>query len=68
MTNHPNRQKVRDWPKFLKEFRARHGFTQKSLADKLMISYRVLENWEQGNSTPPPYLSSALKSVEQLIK
>lgn len=62
---HPNRNKVRDWPKHLREFRARHGLTQKKLADLLQVSARNVENWESGINTPPPYLRGALKDIER---
>jgi DNA-binding transcriptional regulator YiaG len=64
MKNHPNRNKIRDWPNYLKQFRIKHGLTQKLLANKLQISLRNLENWEQGESIPPAYLKKALNDIE----
>jgi transcriptional regulator with XRE-family HTH domain len=64
MGNHPNRNKIRDWPGFLREFRARHGLTQEALADKLMVSKRNVENWEAAVNTPPPYLKITLQALE----
>ena len=62
--SHPNRNKVTDWPGFLREFRLRHNLTQKALADKLQISLRNVENWESGFNKPPSYLKRALKDLE----
>jgi transcriptional regulator with XRE-family HTH domain len=67
MGNHPNRNKVTDWPEFLKGFRASHSLTQKDLADKLQISARNVENWESGFSKPPAYLKRALLDLEQFL-
>ncbi len=64
MTNHPNRNKVRDWPKLLKEFRRDHGLSQSDLADRLQISKRNVENWEEGTNVPPSYLKKALNDIE----
>lgn len=64
MTNHPNRNKVRNWPKFLREWREDYGFSQKDLADALQISKRNVENWEAGINEPPAYLRKALSDIE----
>lgn len=61
--SHPNRNKVHDWPEFIKRFRADHGLSQKELANKLQISLRNIENWEGGLSHPPAYLKKALQSI-----
>lgn len=62
-SNHPNRSKIANWPKFLKDFRARHKMTQKQLANMLQISLRNIENWEIGISNPPAYLKKALTQL-----
>jgi len=64
MANHPNRSKITDWPDFLNQFRSIHQLTQKQLADKLMVSARVVENWEQGISEPPAYLKLAIQFIK----
>jgi DNA-binding transcriptional regulator YiaG len=63
MKNHPNRSKVNDWPKFLKEFRASRGMTQRQLANALQTSLRNIENWESGLANPPQYLKKALSTL-----
>lgn len=67
MGNHPNRQKVKDWARYLKEYRARLNLTQASLADRLAVSKRLIENWEAGENTPPAYLKNALRDIEKVI-
>lgn len=64
MANHPNRSRVKDWPKFLKEFRASRGMTQKQLADALQVSTRAVESWEMGINNPPQYLKKALSTIK----
>ena len=64
MTSHPNRGKIRNWPEHLRAFRSRHALSQKQLADKLMISARLIENWEAEINSPPPYLKMALTKLE----
>lgn len=63
MTNHPNRNKVKNWPEYLKSFRKKHELTQKKLADLLQISQRNIENWEMGISKPHAYLKKAMESL-----
>jgi DNA-binding transcriptional regulator YiaG len=63
MKNHPNRNKIKDWPKHLKAFRAKHKLTQKQLANALQISLRNIENWEADFSKPPAYLRKALDQI-----
>lgn len=64
MSNHPNRSKINNWPKYLKAFRKEYNLTQKRLADRLQISSRTVENWEMGINPPPPYLEKALRQLE----
>ena len=61
--NHPRRNKIKNWPEYLRKYRDVNGFTQASLADRLMISKRVVENWEGGINTPPPYLKITLDAI-----
>lgn len=63
--NHPRRSIVKDWPKYLKSYRAKKNITQAELADSLMISKRAVENWEGGINTPPPYLKLILKIADE---
>lgn len=60
MSNHPRRSMVKDWPKYLKEYRVKYRLTQKKLADILQVSCRNVENWEEGIYNPPAYLKKAL--------
>jgi len=62
--NHPRRSIIKDWPRYLKEYRTRHHLTQKALADKLQVSVRVVENWELGRNKPAAYLKKALTELE----
>lgn len=64
MVNHPNRNKIKNWPRYLKEFRASNNLTQKQLADRLQTSLRNVENWEAGLYSPPAYLKKALQTIK----
>lgn len=65
MLNHPNRNKVHDWPEYLCQFRKRLCLTQSELAGHLQVSKRNVENWEEGISVPPAYLKKALNDIER---
>lgn len=65
--NHPRRNKIRDWPRHLKEFRRGHSLTQRNLADILQTSLRSVENWETSVHYPPAFLKLALERVEQVL-
>lgn len=64
MPNYPNRNKIRDWPNTLREFRVKNSLTQKKLAALLQTSLRNVENWEAGVNRPPAYLKKALDAVQ----
>lgn len=64
MANHPRRNIIKNWPKFLREYRAKNMLTQKMLADHLQVSHRLVENWEAGTNKPPAYLRKALEQLE----
>jgi DNA-binding transcriptional regulator YiaG len=51
----------------IKRFRDRHGVTQQQLADKLPMSLRRVEVFEQGDPVPPRYLKRALRDLERQI-
>jgi len=53
----------------LRNFRAVHGLTQQSLADKLGVDLTTVQRWEWGQVKPAPYLSLALRQLvtEQLV-
>lgn len=63
MANHPRRSIIKNWPKYLKDYRAEHDLTQKALADYLQISVRLVENWEAGINKPAPFLKKALVNL-----
>lgn len=69
MVNHSNRNKLSPdkWPEYLRRFREKHDLSQVDLADYLMISRRVVENWEMKINEPPAYLKYALFEVERKI-
>lgn len=47
----PSRQFTHDVPS-IKKIRAKTGLSQQQFADKLNISSRTLQNWEQGTRNP----------------
>ena len=47
----PSRQFTHDVPS-IKEIRTKTGLSQQQFADKLNISSRTLQNWEQGTRNP----------------
>lgn len=63
MGNHPNRAKIKHWSEHLKRFRSTHNLSQKQLADALMVSVRLVENWEENINRPPAYLKHALTQI-----
>lgn len=64
MSNHPRRNIIKNWPKYLKEFRAKYHLTQNELADRLQISGQLVRAWEQAVNRPPAYLKKALQVLE----
>lgn len=52
-----------NWPQALKAYRKLHGLTQKTLAEKLQVSKRAVEQWEDGTNNPPGYLMYALQAL-----
>ena len=40
----------------LKEARKAAGLSQQSMADKMLIPKRTIQDWERGLRTPPPYV------------
>jgi DNA-binding transcriptional regulator YiaG len=64
VTNHPNRSKVKDWPSYIKAFRAKHGLSQVKLARMLNnVEETTVQRWEAGESNPAPYLKRALRDL-----
>lgn len=40
----------------LKAARAAAGMTQHGMADRMLIPFRTIQQWEGGQRTPPPYV------------
>lgn len=40
----------------IKELRAKTGLSQQAFGDWLHIPKRTIQDWEQGQRTPPPYV------------
>lgn len=60
-------QKI-DWPKYLRQWRAERGISQRKLGELLSdgerhTATRTVEQWESGQRTPPPFLALALKAL-----
>lgn len=64
-SNHQNRNWKNRWAdnpaEYLKLWRAKHGYSQRTLAEALQCSQRSVEAWEQKIDSPPYYLVFALK-------
>ncbi len=57
--------KHRDFAKALVAWRGRNDYTQQEAADKLGVSRRSLENWEQERAMPQGFgLKAMLKYIE----
>lgn len=58
-----------DFAEKLKAARAATGMTQHGLADRTLIPFRTLQQWEGGQRTPPPYVQRfVLNELESLKK
>lgn len=68
MTSHPRRSMIKNWSSYLKSYRKKYSLTQKSLANRLQISFRLVENWEGDINTPPPFLRRALRDLQREIE
>lgn len=45
-----------DFPQKLRAARKLTGLSQQGLADRTLIPFRTLQDWEGGKRTPPPYV------------
>ena len=53
----------------LKTARKAAGLTQQGMADRTLIPFRTLQQWEGGQRTPPPYVQRfVLNELDQLAK
>jgi DNA-binding XRE family transcriptional regulator len=51
-------------PEQLKQWRAKHGYTQQRLADALGVFRESIVRWETGVRNFPPFLHLALRCLE----
>lgn len=49
----------------VKELRQITGLSQVAFADRYNIPRRTIENWESGQTTPPPYVLAMLAAIIQ---
>lgn len=53
----------------LRAARKATGMTQHGLADRTLIPFRTIQDWEGGKHTPPPYVQRfVLNELESLRK
>ena len=53
----------------LKEARKATGMTQQGMADRMLIPFRTIQQWEGDQRTPPPYVQRfVLNELEGLKK
>ena len=53
----------------VKTARKAAGLTQKSMADRMLIPFRTIQDWEGGLHAPPPYVQRfVLNELESLTK
>lgn len=54
-------------PADIKAFRGRHHVLQRELADRLGVSTRIVQAWENGARNPSPYLGLALQALGGIL-
>ncbi len=61
--DHNRRGKIRITPvgELLRAWRKRHKFSQVAAANKLQVSSRTLQNWEQGHREPKGFALQQLR-------
>jgi DNA-binding transcriptional regulator YiaG len=53
----------------LKTARKKAGLTQHGMADRMLIPFRTIQDWEGGHHEPPPYVQRfVLNELESLRK
>ncbi len=53
----------------LKAARKAAGLTQHEMADRMLIPFRTIQQWEGGQRTPPPYVQRfVLNELESIRK
>ena len=53
----------------LKAARKAAGMTQQQMADRMLIPFRTIQQWEGGQRKPPPYVQRfVLNELEQITE
>ena len=52
----------------LKTVRKATGMTQQGLADRTLIPFRTIQQWEGGQRTPPPYVQRFVLNELECLK
>lgn len=67
--------KNKDISKLIKELRDKMGLTQEQFAQRVGVTFSMINNWEKGNRTPHPFLfhklldmaeDAGLKNIENI--
>lgn len=59
---------MEDFPEKLKAARKATDMTQQSMADRMLIPKRTIQDWELGNRTPPPYVQRFVLNELETLK
>lgn len=60
---------MEDFAERLKAARKAAGMTQHEMADRMLIPFRTIQQWEGGQRTPPPYVQRfVLNELESIRK
>lgn len=60
---------MKDFAEKLKAARKAAGMTQHEMADRTLIPFRTVQQWEGGQRTPPPYVQRfVLNELESIRK
>lgn len=60
---------MEDFAERLKAARKAAGMTQHEMADRTLIPFRTVQQWEGGQRTPPPYVQRfVLNELESMRK
>ena len=60
---------MNDFAEKLKTARKNADLTQHGMADRMLIPFRTIQQWEGGQRTPPPYVQRfVLNELESLRK
>ncbi len=60
---------MEDFAEKLKAARKAAGMTQQGMADRMLIPFRTIQQWEGGQRTPPAYVQRfVLNELESMKK